>query len=176
MAPGVYSPKRMKSLARNLLGEVCCAWCGTISHLTVHHIVPRSKGGTDAIINRMVLCTPHHKAIHRKVPAKQRLKQAQLKRVMPPPGIWVPISQPPVDNTDVIAGHALGKWVQQEVLFIEDCYRVRHNANLGGIAGYKQKDTKTPEGKPASPDAWLWGAKCFPTHWMLPPNPPMTAR
>jgi hypothetical protein len=41
-----------------------CQECGYYKHLEVHHVVPRSKGGTDDPENLMTLCTRCHKKIH----------------------------------------------------------------------------------------------------------------
>lgn len=47
--------------ARNLISlRLRCAWCGTTNDLTVDHITPRSKGGTDHPSNLRVLCRPHN--------------------------------------------------------------------------------------------------------------------
>jgi hypothetical protein len=37
-----------------------CRVCGTNNDLQVHHIKPKSKGGTDRLLNLMTLCKNHH--------------------------------------------------------------------------------------------------------------------
>lgn len=49
---------------RTIFGVEECAWCERKSDLTVHHFIPRGKGGTDAATNRLVLCRSHHELIH----------------------------------------------------------------------------------------------------------------
>lgn len=34
----------------------CCVTCGTTEDLTLDHIVPRSKGGTNAVDNLQTMC------------------------------------------------------------------------------------------------------------------------
>ena len=41
-----------------------CQECGYYKHLEVHHIVPRSKGGTDEFSNLVTLCKECHDVIH----------------------------------------------------------------------------------------------------------------
>ena len=43
----------------------CCQKCGRTIDLEVHHIIPRSKGGTDDLENLQVLCGICHNDIHR---------------------------------------------------------------------------------------------------------------
>jgi len=46
-----------------LLGGVC-AKCGTVENLTLHHIVPLSKGGSSDVLNLQALCKKCHCAEH----------------------------------------------------------------------------------------------------------------
>lgn len=88
---------------------------------------------------------------------------------------WISITDKlPLDKQKVTIGHCHGKWIEWDVLFIakDNSFRLRVNANLGGDAGYKQKDTKKPNGDKAGPDEWLLGAQAFPTHWMPLPETP----
>ncbi len=39
--------------------------CGERRHLDIHHIIPKSKGGSDAEENLTLLCTGHHRAHHK---------------------------------------------------------------------------------------------------------------
>lgn len=43
--------------------EEPCEICGYIG-VEMHHIIPKSKGGTDVINNILFLCPNHHKAFH----------------------------------------------------------------------------------------------------------------
>lgn len=88
---------------------------------------------------------------------------------------WISVDNPPKDRQCVICGHALGKWVRHDIIYVseDNSFRVRVNAGVGGDAGYKQKNTKKANGiDPAGPDEWLWGGKIFPTHWQPYPNHP----
>jgi 5-methylcytosine-specific restriction endonuclease McrA len=52
-----------------------CQECGYYKHLEVHHIIPKSKGGTDDPSNLITLCTRCHEKKHgitRKREAKRR--------------------------------------------------------------------------------------------------------
>jgi 5-methylcytosine-specific restriction endonuclease McrA len=37
-----------------------CAICGSIDDLTIDHLVPLSKGGSDDLPNLRILCRPHN--------------------------------------------------------------------------------------------------------------------
>lgn len=50
---------------KTIFGKPECVKCETTLGLTVHHFVPRSKGGEDVKSNRMVLCRGCHDDIHR---------------------------------------------------------------------------------------------------------------
>lgn len=41
-----------------------CRWCGTRSHLHLHHIIYRSGGGKHTAENLITLCQRHHDAVH----------------------------------------------------------------------------------------------------------------
>ena len=41
-----------------------CNRCGSSDLLSLHHILPQSKGGTDSYDNIMVLCEPCHAYAH----------------------------------------------------------------------------------------------------------------
>lgn len=99
-------------------------------------------------------------------------KDAEIEAIRNP---WISVKDRlPENRQRVIVGHSLGRWVKDDVLFVaeDQSFRLRVNAATGGDAGYKQKDTKKPNGDPAGPDDWLWGAQTFPTHWMPLPTPP----
>ncbi len=38
--------------------------CSQQRHLDIHHLIPKSEGGTDAIENLTLLCSGHHRAHH----------------------------------------------------------------------------------------------------------------
>ena len=40
-----------------------CLICECLNDLTVHHIIPKCEGGTDLLLNLMVLCRDHHDEI-----------------------------------------------------------------------------------------------------------------
>ena len=46
------------------LKKLICSICPSKKHLTVHHIVHQSKGGSHERKNLMVLCEPCHVKIH----------------------------------------------------------------------------------------------------------------
>lgn len=41
-----------------------CLFCGSIENLTIHHIIPRSIGGTDDLSNLVWLCGECHQKLH----------------------------------------------------------------------------------------------------------------
>lgn len=41
-----------------------CALCDSTKYLQVHHVVKRSKGGTDSVQNMICLCADCHAAAH----------------------------------------------------------------------------------------------------------------
>ncbi|ACX51981.1 HNH endonuclease [Ammonifex degensii KC4] len=51
---------REKALCR----DGTCVLCGSRKDLQVHHLVPRSKGGTDTPANLVVLCRECHRKLH----------------------------------------------------------------------------------------------------------------
>lgn len=68
---------------RTLFATHECVWCGKPDHLTVHHIHPIGKGGNNDTDNRILLCPPHHRLIHMKVPPMRALAKA-VSRVLKP--------------------------------------------------------------------------------------------
>jgi 5-methylcytosine-specific restriction endonuclease McrA len=44
-----------------------CAKCGTSEELTLHHALPKSRGGTDRISNLICLCWPCHCSEHKRL-------------------------------------------------------------------------------------------------------------
>lgn len=41
-----------------------CVLCGATDNLELHHIKPKSMGGSDAPENLVLLCSTHHKLLH----------------------------------------------------------------------------------------------------------------
>lgn len=57
-----------------------CAICGSTDGLETHHIIPRSKGGTDRKTNLITLCERHHNKRHRhKQSSPKRKKNEKVK-------------------------------------------------------------------------------------------------
>ncbi|MEI8001882.1 MAG: HNH endonuclease [Actinomycetes bacterium] len=56
------SPRRTRAV---LTRDGACRFpgCGTRTGLEVHHLVPRSAGGTDEISNLAAVCAPHHRRL-----------------------------------------------------------------------------------------------------------------
>ncbi len=72
--------KRKKAI-RALL-PAYCAKCGSTENLTIDHIVPRVRGGTNELANRQTLCAPCNQQKSRK---EQRYgRPAKHKTVKPP--------------------------------------------------------------------------------------------
>jgi len=57
--------KNFKSACKTRDGFKCSV-CGTSDNLQVHHVKPKSKGGTDKLSNLMTLCEMHHWKHHNK--------------------------------------------------------------------------------------------------------------
>ena len=59
-----YENKRQFVLARDNYTCQCCKRKFAPNELHVHHIIWKSKGGTDVVTNLMTVCAPCHKDIH----------------------------------------------------------------------------------------------------------------
>ena len=59
-----------------------CAICRRLrsTKLQIHHIIERSKGGTDDFDNLLPICISCHHDVHSKVPFAQRFSNAELKK------------------------------------------------------------------------------------------------
>ncbi|MBA3261335.1 MAG: HNH endonuclease [Thermoleophilaceae bacterium] len=58
---GTHRYQRAKRAALRRAGYTCeTAGCAETTGLEVHHRVPVSTGGSDALSNLVVLCVPHH--------------------------------------------------------------------------------------------------------------------
>lgn len=44
-----------------------CEWCGTKYNLTIDHITPKSRGGTNSLFNFRILCRRCHNNRHEKL-------------------------------------------------------------------------------------------------------------
>lgn len=78
---------KFKSNRKILLNNhKCCQKCGRTIDLEVHHIKPRSQGGTDDLENLQVLCGICHNDIHRYNKSeltKKGIKKAKHKKCEP---------------------------------------------------------------------------------------------
>jgi hypothetical protein len=66
LAVGVRSPALSPKLRRAVLlrdGHCRVPGCGRRRGLEVHHLVPRSQGGTDEISNLAAVCPAHHRLL-----------------------------------------------------------------------------------------------------------------
>ncbi len=45
--------------------RVKCTFCGSTENLQKHHVVPLSQGGEDSFLNRIWVCKPCHKNVHK---------------------------------------------------------------------------------------------------------------
>lgn len=57
-----------------------CKWCESTVNLEVHHILPKSQGGTDAANNLVTLCHKCHKQWHREQSAKEAQERKAKKK------------------------------------------------------------------------------------------------
>ena len=66
LAVGKRAPALSPKISRAVLlrdGRCRCPGCGRRRGLQVHHLVPRSRGGTDDIANLAAVCPPHHRLL-----------------------------------------------------------------------------------------------------------------
>lgn len=69
-----------KELGRDLTNEEIALVLGIpveelYTHLTVHHIIPRSEGGSHDLVNLVTLCRPCHDLEHGQMPKPRRPKR-----------------------------------------------------------------------------------------------------
>lgn len=57
-------PRIRRAILRREHGRCCVPGCRASRFLEVHHIVPRSRGGTHDPANLVVLCSAHHGRVH----------------------------------------------------------------------------------------------------------------
>lgn len=75
------APEKTKNTLIFERAEQQCEWCGDRSdHLEVHHIEPRSKGGSNDPSNPIVLCPNHHRQADAGGISKTKLK-AKVRRL-----------------------------------------------------------------------------------------------
>src|SRR4051794_30137229 len=67
---GLFAKTRKQALARD--GHACTL-CGECHGLEVHHIQPRSKGGSHTLENLITYCKYHHLLAHNKRPKEVRI-------------------------------------------------------------------------------------------------------
>lgn len=70
------SPKPRDSGLRNLPNQ--CMICGFDIVVSVHHIIPKREGGTDALNNLIVLCPNHHAMADRNLIEREKLMSINL--------------------------------------------------------------------------------------------------
>ena len=75
------SQSQRESLIRKVGTRCCYPHCKETVALDVHHITPRSKGGTNRESNLVVLCPTHHTLSDRGAIPRARLKQYSVARM-----------------------------------------------------------------------------------------------
>lgn len=96
-----------------------CVRCRTRANLSVHHVVHRSKGGSNDPSNLQTLCTPCHRHVHDvlRVPSGERVGELdseaaqEHERTAPPPreqGSWWNV------QGRELADEAYGRWLGGE--------------------------------------------------------------
>jgi 5-methylcytosine-specific restriction endonuclease McrA len=61
LKPEAYNALRRRVLERD---RWLCQFCGHRQQLDIHHIIPRSRGGSDSEDNLITLCRTCHGVIH----------------------------------------------------------------------------------------------------------------
>jgi hypothetical protein len=111
LASGAFPPSEKKRKYRAVVrrdGE-SCARCSTTDNLTLDHIVPRSRGGSNRIVNLQLLCGPCNQAkgdtLDEALITKQRLRPILRPLHYPPPvKAPPPIKAPRVKSSRHLAG------------------------------------------------------------------------
>lgn len=65
--------KHIKRKVSELWGNQC-AVCGAVDYLEYHHLIPKTKGGTDDYDNLILLCACCHAAVHNRAYDPQKYK------------------------------------------------------------------------------------------------------
>jgi len=72
-----------------------CQYCGRTSHLTVDHVVPRSRGGTSQWDNIVTSCAPCNRRKGDRIPAEIQMHPRRKPRA-PGPTIFIRVAAPVV--------------------------------------------------------------------------------
>jgi 5-methylcytosine-specific restriction endonuclease McrA len=72
-----------------------CQYCGRTSHLTVDHVVPRSRGGTSQWDNIVTSCAPCNRRKGDRIPAEIQMHPSRKPRA-PGPTIFIRVAAPVV--------------------------------------------------------------------------------
>jgi 5-methylcytosine-specific restriction endonuclease McrA len=74
-----------------------CQYCGRTTHLTVDHVVPRSRGGTSAWENIVTSCAPCNRRKGNHTPVEANMHPRRKPRV-PGPTIFIRVAAPVVPD------------------------------------------------------------------------------
>ena len=72
-----------------------CQYCGSDKHLTVDHVIPRSKGGTSSWENIVASCAPCNRRKGDRTPAQANMHPTQAPRT-PRAEIFIRVSSPTI--------------------------------------------------------------------------------
>jgi 5-methylcytosine-specific restriction endonuclease McrA len=72
-----------------------CQYCGTTSHLTVDHVIPRSRGGPSDWENIVTSCAPCNRRKGNRTPVEAGV-QPKRKPKAPGPTIFIRVAAPVV--------------------------------------------------------------------------------
>jgi 5-methylcytosine-specific restriction endonuclease McrA len=72
-----------------------CQYCGTTSHLTVDHVIPRSRGGASDWENIVTSCAPCNRRKGNRTPVETGM-QPRLKPRAPGPAVFIRVAAPVV--------------------------------------------------------------------------------
>jgi 5-methylcytosine-specific restriction endonuclease McrA len=70
-----------------------CQYCGTEAHLTVDHVIPRSRGGQSEWDNIVAACAPCNRRKGNRTPHEARMHPANLPKP-PGPTVFIRIASP----------------------------------------------------------------------------------
>jgi 5-methylcytosine-specific restriction endonuclease McrA len=74
-----------------------CQYCGTTSHLTVDHVIPRSRGGPSSWDNIVTSCAPCNRRKGARTPADAGM-QPRSKPKAPGPTVFIRVAAPVVPD------------------------------------------------------------------------------
>ncbi|NLE27797.1 MAG: hypothetical protein GX625_21165 [Clostridiaceae bacterium] len=66
--PPDWENRRSQVIARDRICQQCSKQVKRRNKMHIHHVVPRSKGGTNRLDNLVLLCEKCHKKIHKNIP------------------------------------------------------------------------------------------------------------